>query len=180
MPRTRRGGRSATRGEPDRRVTEEELYLALQGPVRITKIPKSSDSLPAGYAIVKLKSGKAARETAATYSKLELKGRRIIMWVQSSTLCPHAAHVRGSDTLLFDNLAFSTTEATLFRFASRAGAVLKTRVARDTETNRSLGYGYVQMASPDEAAHALQLLKDPVLDSHRCRISSCFPPPEFV
>lgn len=76
-------------GNLDRRVTEEELYCALKGPVAILNItiPKRENSVPVGHAIVQLKSAKAAKETAAAHSKLELRGRRITMWEQSSPLC---------------------------------------------------------------------------------------------
>ncbi|KAL8431390.1 hypothetical protein Efla_001745 [Eimeria flavescens] len=169
-------------GNLDPRVNEEELYSALSKSKAIVKVsmPVRAGSLPAGYAIVELRSGKAARETASLCSKLEMWGRRAVAWVRSSPLCPQETHLKGSDTLLFDNLAFSTTEATLFKFALRAGTVVKTRLARDAQTSKSLGYGYVQMASPREAARAMILFRNPVIDSQPCRISSCFPPVHFI
>lgn len=169
-------------GNLDRRVTEEELYCALQSSVAVVNItiPKQTDSTRAGYAIVQLTSGRAARKAAASCSKLELGGRQIVVWVQSSVLCPQETHIPGSDTLLFDNLAFSTTEATLYKFVSRAGIVLKTRIARDTETWKSLGYGYVQMASSEDAKRVMEIFRDPIVDSQRCRICSCLAPVDFA
>ncbi|XP_026193342.1 nucleolin-like [Cyclospora cayetanensis] len=181
-------------GNLDRRVTESQLHSALQGVVKTLRvtIPKGSDSMSAGYAIVQFASARAAKEAIATCAKLQLCGRRTIMWVKSSVLCPvgyasnaklnarskhvhllvysltaQAAYLSGSDTLLFDNLTFSTTEAMLYKLVSRVGTVQSIRVVRDEETSKSLGYAYVQMSSPQEAARTLNIFRDSVIDSQR-------------
>lgn len=169
-------------GNLDRQVTSDQLYNALQAaaPVVSITVPRHRDAEHCGYAIVRLTSARAAKAAIVTCSKLELGGRRIILWAQSSALCPHHAHIKGSDTLLFDNLAFSTTEATLYEFASTAGTVQRTHIVRDRITNKSLGYGYVQMESAEQAARALVIFRDPHVDSHPCRVSSCLPPLIFT
>lgn len=96
-------------GNLDRRVTEEQLYSVLHGVAAVVSItiPRRGDSMPAGYALVQLTSGRAARAVVASCSKLELSGRRIVMWLKSSALCREsAASPRAEYCLLCGRTAF--------------------------------------------------------------------------
>jgi len=56
------------------------------------------------------------------------------------------------------NLAYSTRDDDLEQLFSAFGAVDSARVIMDRETNRSKGFGFVEMASRDEAEKAINEL----------------------
>ncbi|MBX6316538.1 MAG: RNA-binding protein, partial [Isosphaeraceae bacterium] len=58
--------------------------------------------------------------------------------------------------LYVGNLTYDTTEDNLYELFSEYGEVLSAQIIFDRETNRSKGFGFVEMASgADEAANAL-------------------------
>jgi len=56
------------------------------------------------------------------------------------------------------NLAYSTRDDDLEQLFSAFGAVDSARVIMDRETNRSKGFGFLEMASRDEAEKAINEL----------------------
>lgn len=59
--------------------------------------------------------------------------------------------------LFIGNLSFKATEADLQQLFSEAGEVVSARVITDRETNRPRGFGFVEMASREEAEKAIQM-----------------------
>ena len=63
--------------------------------------------------------------------------------------------------LFVGNLPFATTEQDLRELFSRSGGkVTSARVITDLDTGRSRGYGFVELASAEEAANAIRELNN--------------------
>ena len=60
--------------------------------------------------------------------------------------------------LFVGSLAYSATDDDLAAFFAAAGEVVSAKVIIDRDTNRSKGYGFVEMASDDEAKAAIDQL----------------------
>lgn len=62
--------------------------------------------------------------------------------------------------LYVGNLPFQTTEADLETLFATAGDVATISVMRDRETGRARGFAFVEMASDEGAAHAVDTLNN--------------------
>jgi cold-inducible RNA-binding protein len=62
--------------------------------------------------------------------------------------------------LFIGNLSFKATEDNLQELFSQAGNVVSTRVITDRETGRSRGFGFVEMASKEEADRAIEMFNN--------------------
>lgn len=60
-----------------------------------------------------------------------------------------------STKLYVGNLSFRVSSDDLFEHFSQAGSVESANVVQDRETGRSRGFGFVEMASEDEATSAI-------------------------
>jgi RNA recognition motif-containing protein len=60
--------------------------------------------------------------------------------------------------LYVGNLPFSMTDADLQSLFSQAGTVTSAQVIKDRESGRSKGFGFVEMASAEEAQKAITML----------------------
>jgi RNA recognition motif-containing protein len=60
--------------------------------------------------------------------------------------------------LFVRSLAYAVTDDQLEEFFAAAGTVQSAKVIVDRETNRSKGYGFVEMASDEEAKAAIEQL----------------------
>jgi RNA recognition motif-containing protein len=60
-----------------------------------------------------------------------------------------------STKLYVGNLSFRVTGDDLFEHFSQAGTVESANVVQDRETGRSRGFGFVEMASEEEASNAI-------------------------
>ncbi|HSK73029.1 MAG TPA: RNA-binding protein [Pyrinomonadaceae bacterium] len=60
-----------------------------------------------------------------------------------------------STKLYVGNLSFGVTSDDLFEHFSQAGTVESANVVQDRDTGRSRGFGFVEMASEDEANNAI-------------------------
>src|ERR671939_96092 len=58
--------------------------------------------------------------------------------------------------LYVGNLSFRTTQEDLRELFAQAGTVESASVIEDRETGRSRGFGFVEMASPEEAQAAIE------------------------
>ncbi|KAJ7946075.1 Polyadenylate-binding protein [Quillaja saponaria] len=76
----------------------------------------------------------------------------------------------GTTSLYVGDLDPNVTDSQLYDFFNHLGQVVSVRVCRDMSTRRSLGYGYVNYSSPQDAAKALDVLNFTPLNGKPIRI----------
>lgn len=87
-----------------------------------------------------------------------------------------------SDTnkkLFVGRLAWATTEDSLREFFMQAGTVETAQVIMDKMSGRSKGFGFVEMATPEEAQAAIQMLDGKELDGRNIAVTIARPREEF-
>jgi len=77
--------------------------------------------------------------------------------------------------LFVGSLAWTTTDDSLKDFFSKSGTVVSANVIKDRETNRSKGFGFVEMSSDDEAKNAIAELNGKELDGRAIVVSEARP-----
>ena len=80
--------------------------------------------------------------------------------------------------LYVGNLPYQTGEAELTELFSRAGTVESARIMRDMATGRARGFGFVEMATDDEAQKAISELNDYQLGGRGLTVNEARPKPE--
>ncbi|GFP83481.1 polyadenylate-binding protein 8 [Phtheirospermum japonicum] len=75
-----------------------------------------------------------------------------------------------STSLYVGDLDVNVTDSQLYDLFNQVGQVVSVRVCRDLSTRRSLGYGYVNYSSPQDAAGALERLNFTPLNSKMIRV----------
>lgn len=78
-------------------------------------------------------------------------------------------------TKLFVSLAYSVTDDELKDFFAEVGTVESARVIMDRETNRSKGFGFVEMSSEAEAKAAIDQLNGRMLNGRAVSVSEARP-----
>lgn len=73
------------------------------------------------------------------------------------------------------NLSYGVTSDNLHELFSAHGNVTSARVIMDRETNRSKGFGFVEMDNDEEATAAISALNDSELDGRNVRINEAKP-----
>lgn len=69
-----------------------------------------------------------------------------------------------TNKLFVGGLAWATTEEALNSMFSEAGTVLSATILKDKFTNRSRGFGFVEMSTPEEAEKAMEMFNGKELD----------------
>ena len=77
--------------------------------------------------------------------------------------------------LFIGSLAWATTDDSLKSFFEQAGTVVSANVIVDRETNRSKGFGFVEMSSDEEAKKAVDELNGKDLDGRPIVVSEARP-----
>ncbi len=77
--------------------------------------------------------------------------------------------------LFIGSLAWATNDDSLKDFFSQAGTVVSASVIMDRETNRSKGFGFVEMSSDEEAKAAVEQLNGKDLDGRAIVVSEARP-----
>ena len=77
--------------------------------------------------------------------------------------------------LFVGSLAWATNDDSLKDFFSAAGNVVSANVIVDRETNRSKGFGFVEMSSDEEAKKAVDELNGKDLDGRPIVVSEARP-----
>lgn len=77
--------------------------------------------------------------------------------------------------LFVGSLAWATNDDSLKDFFSAAGTVVSASVIMDRETNRSKGFGFVEMSSDEEAKAAVEQLNGKDLDGRAIVVSEARP-----
>jgi len=77
--------------------------------------------------------------------------------------------------LYVGGLSYDTTEATLKDTFAQAGTVESAVVIMDKMTNRSKGFGFVEMSTDEEAAKAIELFDGKELDGRTVKVNEAKP-----
>ncbi|HEX3569021.1 MAG TPA: RNA-binding protein [Candidatus Saccharimonadales bacterium] len=77
--------------------------------------------------------------------------------------------------LFVGSLSYGVTDDQLEEFFASVGTVVSARVIMDRETNRSKGFGFVEMSSEDEAKAAVKELDGKELDGRPINVSEARP-----
>jgi RNA recognition motif-containing protein len=77
--------------------------------------------------------------------------------------------------LFVGSLSYNTTDATLEEFFAAVGNVVSAKVIFDRETNRSKGFGFVEMGSEEDAQKAIAQLNGKELDGRTIAVNEARP-----
>lgn len=77
--------------------------------------------------------------------------------------------------LYVGGLSYNTTEATLRDTFAQAGTVVSAVIIIDKMTNRSKGFGFVEMSTDEEAAKAIEMFNGKDLDGRNVTVNEAKP-----
>ncbi len=77
--------------------------------------------------------------------------------------------------LYIGSLSYDTTDNSLKEFFSAAGAVESVTIIKDRISGRSKGFGFVEMASGEEAAKAKEMFDGKELDGRKIIVDEARP-----
>lgn len=80
-----------------------------------------------------------------------------------------------SKKLYVGSLSYNTTEDNLKKFFSDAGTVESVNIIIDRMSGRSKGFGFVEMASEEEAAKAKEMFSGKELDGREIMVEEARP-----
>lgn len=80
-----------------------------------------------------------------------------------------------SQKIYVGNLGYSVTNETLSNKFSQFGSVNSAKVIMDKDTNRSKGFGFVEMSSSSEASSAIQSLNGSEFEGRNMNVSEAKP-----
>jgi cold-inducible RNA-binding protein len=80
-----------------------------------------------------------------------------------------------STKIYVGNLSYNVNNSSLESAFSEFGTVASAKVIIDRDTNRSKGFGFVEMSSADEAANAISSLNGKELDGRAMNVSEAKP-----
>lgn len=80
-----------------------------------------------------------------------------------------------SASIYVGNLPYSLTEDSLKEIFSPYGSVVSARIISDKMSNRSKGYGFVEMASNEEAEAAIKELDNGEIEGRNIRVNLARP-----
>ncbi|MDD5066284.1 MAG: RNA-binding protein [bacterium] len=77
--------------------------------------------------------------------------------------------------LYVGGLSFDTTESTLREAFAQAGTIESLAIITDKVSGRSKGFGFVEMASDEEAKKAIELLNGKEMDGRKLTVNEARP-----
>ncbi len=80
-----------------------------------------------------------------------------------------------SQKIYVGNLGYSVNNEALSTKFSQYGTVSSAKVIMDRDTNRSKGFGFVEMSSSSEAAHAIEALNGTDFEGRQMNVTEAKP-----
>lgn len=77
--------------------------------------------------------------------------------------------------LFVGGISWGTSDDQLRDFFSQAGTVTSATIIRDKHSNRSKGFGFVEMSTPDEAQKAIEMFDGQEMDGRTINVSVARP-----
>jgi RNA recognition motif-containing protein len=97
-----------------------------------------------------------------------------LLFDASGKFCGPGGHFMPSK-LYIGNLSYSVTSADLEALFSQAGKVESAAVVTDKFSGQSKGFGFVEMASPEDAAKAIDQFNETELKGRNIRVDQARP-----
>lgn len=157
-------------------VAEAELYdlFTEAGDVISVKIPtRREDGKPRGFAFVEMADSAAAQEVIQRFNGYVLYDRDIVVAFQDEDRGHRgdtSARPGKSSKLFVRNLSRSVSDGMLQDLFQQAGTVYSVRIPTDRETGEPRGFGFIEMASVDDAQQAIDTLSNTVLEGKEISI----------
>lgn len=147
-------------------VTEQDLYdlFGQSGEVLSAKIPlRREDGKPRGFAFVEMASLPEGQQAIQQLNGYFLQGRDLVVDFQDESRGAGnggSGSLNGSKSnkLFVRSLSYNATESELESLFQQAGQVVSVKIPTDRDTGESKGFGFVEMASVEEAEQAIQSL----------------------
>jgi RNA recognition motif-containing protein len=79
--------------------------------------------------------------------------------------------MQNDNRLFVGSLSYNTTDESLGEFFGGAGTVVSSKIIMDRETNRSRGFGFVEMTTPAEAEEAIKQYHNAEMDGRRITVN---------
>ncbi|KAG9488872.1 hypothetical protein GDO78_005067 [Eleutherodactylus coqui] len=158
------------------RATKDQLREVFEKATSI-KIKKTKQGKHNGNALVKFSSAKEAKEALESCNDTEIEGRAI----QIEFCLGHASQgVKGSTklksaqlkTLLVNGLSEDTTKETL---KEAFNGSVSARIAKDRDTGASLGFGFVEFSTNEDAKAANEAMKNGKIDGKKVTLKFAKP-----
>ena len=80
-----------------------------------------------------------------------------------------------SQTLFVGGIAYGTTQQSLSDHFSAAGSVVSANIITDRQTGRSKGFGFVEMATAEEAQAAISMFNDQEYEGRKLTVNEARP-----
>lgn len=80
-----------------------------------------------------------------------------------------------SNKLYVGNISFNTSNQDLIDLFSASGTVTSANIVEDRETGRSRGFGFVEMASSDDAQKAISDINGKEVDGRELKVNEAKP-----
>jgi RNA recognition motif-containing protein len=80
-----------------------------------------------------------------------------------------------SNKLYVGNISFNTSNQDLIDLFSASGTVTSANIVEDRETGRSRGFGFVEMASSDDAQKAISEINGKEVDGRELKVNEAKP-----
>ncbi len=78
------------------------------------------------------------------------------------------------------SLPFTTSEETLRKLFSQYGQIQSLNIIKDRYTNQSRGFGFVEMATDEEAKQAIEKLNGYSLEDRKIVVKEALPKPTYT
>ena len=80
-----------------------------------------------------------------------------------------------ANKLFVAGIPWATTDEDLRNIFSEAGTVVSANVIKDKFTGKSRGFGFVEMSTPEEAAHAIEVMNGKEVEGRPITVNEARP-----
>lgn len=158
-------------------VAENDLFdlFAEVGPVVSVKIPtRREDGKPRGFAFIEMETQEAGQQAIQRFNGFVFADRDLAVAFQDETRSgagPSSGEGAPKNSKLFvRNLGYGVTDQALQSLFAQVGTVVSVKVVTDRETGAPKGFGFVEMATADEAQEAIDRLNNTPLEGREIAI----------
>ncbi|XP_066461264.1 nucleolin-like isoform X2 [Eleutherodactylus coqui] len=152
-------------------ATEDRLQEVFEKAISI-KISQNKQGKPMGYAFVEFSSAEEAKEALESYNATEIAGRSILIEFSQGVDSQGGKGSTPLKTLYVRGLSEDTTEETL---REAFGGSVSARIVTDKDTGASLGFGFVEFSTAEDAKAAKEAMEDGEIDGNKVTLDFAKP-----